>query len=301
MFLGCGFFLLESEQNNTPVLLFLFHCVNRKVSSLILQFSCLISSPGREGTSLCVPPQDLHPLLAVPTFSGSEWSSGHELTQQCRPRQGLSSRSHPGRATRLVLPDAYQEKSCQGRSCTKLLPRQAGTRGWGGCCHPSQISYRGWEFCQMSSLMLITISSAVFLSFNLNFYPLNLFKALISHYRSTIIWVSLNPPCIFSPSTPRGHAELLLRYCKTPSHGSCNVRGKGVLSGLAMSGHVLGNCDVPSMQRKGITPKSRTERVSCCPVSRADINSLSLGRQVSHQHLCWTPSSPRPWPRKEKC
>lgn len=78
----------------------------------------------------------------------------------------------------------------------------------------------------MSSVMLITISSAVFLSFDLNFYPLNLSKALISHYHSTIIWVSLNPPCIYSPSTPRGHAELLLCYCKTPSHGSCNVRGK---------------------------------------------------------------------------
>jgi len=61
--LGCFFlfvcFLLESEQNNTPILLFLSHCVNRKAASLILQFSCHVSSPGRGGTSLCVPPQYL--------------------------------------------------------------------------------------------------------------------------------------------------------------------------------------------------------------------------------------------------
>lgn len=174
---------------------------------------------------MCPPTISLHPLLAVPTFPGSEWS-GHEVTQQSRPCRGLSLHSHPaGRAARLMLPDAYQEEGCQGRSCTKALPRQAGTRGWRGCCHPSQVSSRGWEFCQLSSLMLITIGSAVLLSFNLNFYPLNLFKALISHYHGTI-WVSLAPPCIYSPSTPRGHAELLLCYCKTPSHGSCNVRGK---------------------------------------------------------------------------
>jgi len=99
-------------------------------------------------------------------------------------------------------------------------------------------------------------------------------------------YLSLLP--VFIPQALLG---AMLSYCCViakhhPMAPAMSGAKSGAPSGLAMSGYVLGNCGVPSVQRTGTTPKSHTERMPCSPVSWADISSLSLGRQVSHQHLC---------------
>lgn len=58
--------------------------------------------------------------------------------------------------------------------------------GQGVLSPPLRFPIGCWEFYQFSCLMQIMISSAVFLSLNLNFYQLYLFKTLIRPLPLTI-------------------------------------------------------------------------------------------------------------------
>lgn len=77
---------------------------------------------------------------------------------------------------------------------------------------------------QFSCLMQIMISSAVFLSFNLNFYQLYLFETLIRPL--PLHYLSISPSSLCFPALLGAMLGYCLRYCKTPSRGSPGVRGE---------------------------------------------------------------------------
>lgn len=113
-----------------------------------------------------------HSILLSSLSSPCCVRQGSSSSLQAAPWQGLSLRSHTApflctfplyffSAPFLTLAEGFQEESRQAR-------RAAGAGGGGDAASPSHIPYRCWEFCQLSSLMQIRISHAVFLPSNLN-------------------------------------------------------------------------------------------------------------------------------------